>query len=156
MKEIDKNAYQENRIGRGHLIAAAVIVGLISLAMLIVGIWLFVKGCLVSGVWATIWRVVLGIVLAFFGGTFGYVAVMMFFTGKSMIKVKDGNVKDVGNSAMGTVNVLKCDKCGEKLPDGSTFCTKCGTEVNGVVKCECGAINSKDNEYCNKCGKKLK
>lgn len=156
MREIDKNAYKEKRIGRGHLIAVSIVIGIIALAMLIGGIILFVKGCLISGVWATIWRIVLGVVLALFGGSLGWVAVMMFFTGNSMMKVKNGNVKDVGNSAMGTINVLKCDKCGETLSNDSTFCTKCGTEVDGVIKCECGTINSQQNEYCKKCGKKLK
>lgn len=156
MKEINKNAYQEKRYGRGTLMTVAIIVAIVSLAMIVGGIWLFVRGCIVSGVWATIWRIALGVIIAIFGGSFGWVAIMMFFTSASMIKVKDGNVKDVGNSAMGTVNVLKCDKCGEALEDGSTFCTKCGTAVDGVVTCECGAVNSADNEYCKKCGKKLK
>lgn len=156
MKNIDKDVYKEKRIGRGHLIAVAVVVGVIALAMIIGGIVLFVKGCKISGVWATIWRIAIGIVLALFGGSLGWVAVMMFFTGNSLIKVKDGNVKDLGNSAIGTVNVLKCNKCGEQLPEDSTFCTKCGTEVDGVVVCDCGTINSQENEYCKKCGKKLK
>ncbi|MBQ7880628.1 MAG: zinc-ribbon domain-containing protein [Clostridia bacterium] len=156
MKQIDKNAYQEKRYGRGHLILVAVIVAVISLAMLIGGVALFVHGCIVDGVWSTIWRIVLGVIMVLFGGSFGWVAIMMFATASAMIKVKDGNVSDVGNSAMGTVNVVKCTKCGQKLDNNATFCTKCGTQVEGVVKCECGTVNSTDNEYCKSCGKKLK
>ncbi len=156
MKNINKDVYQEKRYGKSQLLIVAIIVMLVSLAMLIGGIALFVNGCLSDGVINIIWKIVLGIILALFGGTLGWVSIMMLFTGISMIKVKDGNVKDVGNSGMGTVNILKCDKCGESLEEGSTFCPKCGTEVDGVIVCTCGEINSKENEFCKKCGKNLK
>jgi len=156
MKKIDKKAYAEKRNDKGQLMLVGLVVALIAIAGLVGGVWLFIKGCMVSGVWPTIWRIALGIVLALLGGSIGIVAIMMMSTASSMIKVKDGNVSDVGNSAMGTVNINKCNKCGQKLEDNATFCTKCGTEVEGVVKCECGAVNSTESEYCKKCGKKLK
>ena len=90
------------------------------------------------------------------GLPFGYVAFMMMVTANSMISVKDGNVSDVGNSGVGTVNVVKCDKCGEKLEEDAEFCHKCGAEVGALVKCSCGHKNKADAEFCNKCGKNLK
>ena len=90
------------------------------------------------------------------GGTFGAVAFMMISTAYSMIKVKDGNVKDVGNSAKGTVNIAKCSKCGSELEDGADFCQKCGNKTDGIIKCECGHKNSEESKHCTKCGKELK
>ena len=156
MKKLDKNAYEEKRYDKGHLTILGLVVMLIAVALVGFGVWLFVKGVMVSGAWSTIWRIALAIVMAVFGLPLGYVAFMMLVTANSMIKVKDGNVSDVGNSAVGTVNVNKCSKCGEKLEDEAEFCHKCGTEVEGIVKCTCGHKNKADAEYCTKCGKKLK
>ena len=156
MKKLDKNAYIEKRYDKGHLAIVGIIVAIIALAGLVGGVVLFVQGCLVGGIWSTIWRIALGIILVLLGGSFGCVAVMILATANSMIKVKDGNVSDVGNSAVGTVNVNKCSKCGEKLEDEAEFCHKCGAEVDGYVKCTCGHKNKTDAEFCNKCSKKLR
>ncbi len=156
MGKIDKNAYQEKRYDKSHLMLLAIFVGLLAIALVGGGVFLFVRGILVSGIWATIWRIALGVIMAILGLPLGYVAFMMAVTAGSMIKVKDGNVSDVGNSGMGTVNINKCSKCGEKLGEDVEFCTKCGAKVDGIVKCECGAKNSADDNYCRKCGKALK
>lgn len=156
MKKLDKNVYQEKRYDKGHLAIVGIIVAILALAGIVGGIWLFVKGCIISGVWATIWRIALGSVLTLLGGSFGWVAIMILATANSMINVKDGNVSDVGNSAIGTVNINKCSKCGEKLEDEAEFCHKCGTEVDGIIKCACGHKNKADAEFCIKCGKNLK
>jgi len=156
MKKIDKNAYSEKRYDKGHLTIVGIVVAIFALTGLVGGVWLFVNGCLISGIWSIIWRISVGIILVLFGGSLGWIAIMIFATANSMIKVKDGNVSDVGNSAMGTVNINKCSKCGEKLEDEAEFCYKCGAEVEGFVKCECGHKNKTDVEFCIKCGKKLK
>lgn len=156
MKKIDKNAYQEKRYDKGHLTILGLAILLLSIAGLVGGVILFVKGCAISGVWATIWRIAIGSGLAVLGIAFGWVAIMLLSTANSMIKVKDGNVSDVGNSAVGTVNINKCSKCGEKLEDEAEFCHKCGAEVDGYIKCACGHKNKTDAEFCIKCGKKLK
>lgn len=156
MKKLDKNIYQEKRYDKGHLAVVGIVVALLALAGLVGGIWLIVKGCTISGVWATIWRIGIGVIFTLFGVCFGWVAIMILATSKSMINVKDGNVSDVGNSALGTININKCSKCGEKLEDEAEFCHKCGAEVDGVIKCTCGHKNKADAEFCVKCGKKLK
>ena len=155
MKKIDKNAYQEKRYDKGHLMIVGLLVAVLALALIIGGVILFIKGVKVDGVWPTAWRIVLSVVMVLFGLPFGYVAFMMMVTANSMISVKDGNVSDVGNSAVGTVNINKCPKCGEKLEDEAEFCHKCGAEVESVNKCHCGHKNKADAEYCAKCGKKL-
>lgn len=156
MKKLDKNAYQERRLDKGHLAIVSILVAILALALIIGGVWLFIKGITVSGIWSTIWRIMLSIFMVLIGLPFGYVAFMMFVTSRSMIKVKDGNVSDVGNSAIGTVNINKCSKCGEKLEDQAEFCHKCGAEVEGYIKCSCGHKNNVDAEYCIKCGNKIK
>ena len=156
MKKLDKNAYQEKRYDKGHLTIVGIVLALLAVAGLVCGTWLFVRGCIISGVWSTIWRVVLGAGLVFLGGSFGWVAIMILATANSMINVRDGNVSDVGNSAIGTVNINKCSKCGEKLEDQAEFCHKCGAAVEAHIKCDCGHANNTEAEYCIKCGKKLK
>ena len=108
-----------------------------------------------GGVWSKIWRILLGVVITLLCGSFGWVSIMMIVTAHSMINVKDGNVSDVGNSAVGTVNINKCSKCGEKLDDDAIHCTKCGTQIDSVVKCECGTVNLTESEFCKKCGAAL-
>lgn len=156
MKKIDKNAYQEKRLDKSHLTLAGLLVLVISLALIIGGVWLFVKGVQISGIFATIWRIVLAVIMLLFGLPLGYVAFMMLVTAHSMINVKNGSVSDVGNSAIGTVNVYKCNKCGAKLDEETEHCPNCGAKFDGTIKCECGHKNKMDSKHCTKCGKELK
>ena len=156
MKKLDKNAYSEKRYDKSHLMILGIIVFAISLAMLVGGVVLIVRGAVIAKLSAIIWRAIVGGVLALLGLTFGWVAIMIMITAGSMIKVKDGNVSDVGNSAVGTVNINKCHNCGTKLDEDAEFCTNCGAQVEGYIKCECGCKNSLDAQNCKKCGKELK
>lgn len=155
MKNINKNVYKESKYGRKHLLIFSLIAILLSLALTAGGVVMIVLGAN-SGVLSKIlWMCILGAVLAVLGLFFLVFSIIMFFTSLSMIKVKQGSVKD-GNQAIGTVNVVKCDKCGAELPDNATFCSKCGTEIDGMVVCVCGERNNPDAEYCITCGQKLK
>lgn len=156
MKKIDKKAYKENRYDKGHLMILGVIVFVVSLAMLIGGVVLIVRGAIIAKLSAVIWRSIVGGLLALLGLIFGWFSIMVMITAGSMINVKDGNVSDVGNSAVGTVNINKCPNCGTKLDDETEFCTNCGAKVDGYIKCECGCKNSQDANNCKKCGKALK
>lgn len=156
MKKNEK-IYKEKRYGRDELFALSVVILLVALALAIVGVVFVVKGCLVSGAWATTWRIILGVILGLLGLFLGGLGVVMMITAMSMIKVVDGNVKDVGNSAKGTVNALLCSKCGAELDEKAQVCTQCGAPVNATVKCpECKTINTLNDKYCSKCGYKLK
>ena len=155
MKEINKNIYQEAKYGRKQLIAFAIVVLILSLAVLGGGIALVVFGSMSTEVGQIVWKVIVGALMILLGLAFSGLSITMLSTGISMLKINEGNVKD-GNRAKGTVNIVKCDKCGEELPDNATFCSKCGTPVDGMIKCECGAINKIDAQYCTSCGKKLK
>ena len=155
MKKIDKNVYKEAKYGRKHLMIFAIVALILSLGLLGGGIAMIVVGA-TSGVLASIiWMSIVGAIMIILGILFAIFSIVMLATSISMIKVEQGSVKD-GNRAFGTVNVLKCDKCGEELPDNATFCSKCGISVEGIIKCDCGAVNKVDAEYCIQCGKKLK
>ena len=156
MKKLDKKVYSEKRYDKGHLMILGLIIFAISLAMLVGGVALIVRGAIIAKASAIIWRAIVGGILSLLGLTFGWIAIMIMITAGSMIKVKDGNVSDVGNSAMGTVNVNKCPNCGAKLDEDAEFCTTCGAQVEGCIKCECGCKNSPDANNCKKCGKELK
>lgn len=154
-KDINKNVYKEASYGKKTLTVMSVIVILLSIAAIVGGIVLFVQGCRVSGVGSKIWRIALGVVLALIGFVFGYASFMAFFTSLSMIKPNSGNVKD-GNRAKGTINILKCDKCGHENPINAEFCKNCGESMQDFIECECGTRCPKDAEFCTTCGKKLK
>lgn len=155
MKKIDKKDYSEAKYGRKHLMTFAILTIILSLALISGGIVLIVFGATSGETAKIIWMCLVGGVLAIIGLVLVAFSIIMFFTSTSMIKVEQGSVKD-GNRAIGTVNVVKCDKCGEELPDNATFCSKCGTPVERTKKCDCGAVNSLDAEYCINCGEKLK
>lgn len=154
-KDINKNVYKEASYGRKQLIIASVVVLVLSLLAIVGGIVLFVFGIKVDGIWSKIWRIALGIILFILGCMFGYAGIMSFFTSMSMIKTKNMNVKD-GNRAKGTLNVLKCDKCGYENEDNAQFCKNCGASMTGYIECECGTRNPNDAEFCSGCGKNLK
>ena len=155
MKKIDKNAYNEAKYGRNHLMVFAIIALLLSLALLGGGIALTIIGAVSSKLSHIISLCIVGAILIIAGVVFTIFALIMLFTSFSMIKVKEGSVKD-GNRAIGTVNIIKCDKCGEELVNNAQFCSKCGTPVENTVNCDCGAVLSQENEFCSQCGKKLK
>lgn len=155
MKNIDKNIYHEAQYGKKHLTAFSIVVFVLSLCAFAGGLAMIIVGATSGVTGKIIWMSIVGGLLVILGIVFGIFSSIMFFTSMAMIKNKYGSVKD-GNRAMGTVNVVKCDKCGEELPDNATFCSKCGKGIEGVITCECGMANKSDAEYCIGCGKKLK
>lgn len=156
MKKNEK-IYKESRYGRDELFAISVVLLIVALASAIVGVVLIVKGCVASGVLATTWRIIVGILLVLLGLFVGGIGIVMLFTAISMIKAVDGSVKDVGNSAKGMANTTLCSKCGTELGENAQVCTNCGTPVDKSVKCpNCKTINTIDDKFCSKCGNKLK
>ncbi len=155
MKKINREIYQEAKYGRKALMITSIILIVLSLGVLAGGIALLVLGCISNETSQIVVKVPIGVVLILLGLTGGGFSIPMLFVSLSMIKTNSGSVKD-GNRAIGTVNILKCDKCGRELAENSTFCTNCGKEVNGKIICECKTVNDADAEYCAGCGKKLK
>jgi hypothetical protein len=153
MKPLKKDIYREMKLGKKELTIVSIVVMIVSLALLGGGIALVVLGVLnPNGAFEIIWRVLLGIILFILGGIIFSVGVTMFAITRSMINIDEGNVAD-GNRAVGTVNVLKCSKCGIKLSDDAKFCSSCGEPVELSVCESCGVPIAKDAKFCKECGK---
>ena len=152
----NKVEVEVKKYGRKELLIVSLILLIISLAGLAGGIILIVNGVMSGEVAQIIWKIIVGVILVILGGSIGWVSILMLFTAKDMMKNEQGNLKDTTNSAIGTANINKCDNCGRELEEGIAFCTHCGREVNGQIKCDCGEINNQTAEYCAKCGKNLK
>ena len=124
-----KDIYKEMRYGKKSLTTMSVILLIFSVAVLAFGVILVVRGAInPNGAWQIIWRVLLGGASVVGGGILLGVGITMFSVSRSMINVEQGNVSDVGNSAMGTANIHKCEKCGRKLSEDKTLCDDCEKE----------------------------
>ena len=52
---------------------------------------------------------------------------------------------------------MKCPKCGNEAPQGSTFCNQCGTRLNATMQCpSCGNMIPANSVFCPKCGKMVR
>ena len=53
--------------------------------------------------------------------------------------------------------MIRCNKCGEQVPDGSAFCNHCGTPISTEVQCpSCQAHIPANSVFCPKCGKMVR
>lgn len=154
-RNIDKNSYKEATYGKKQLTVVSLIILLLSIAALVGGVVLIVNGILHGKVVFKVLKIVGGVVLALLGLAFGYASFMAFATSLGMLKNNSMNVKD-GNRAVGTLNILKCDRCGYENEEDALFCKHCGESMSDYIECECGTRNPKDSEFCRTCGKKLK
>lgn len=70
--------------------------------------------------------------------------------------------KEIGNSVQNSVFV-ECSNCGNKIPKGKKFCSKCGTPVmqdQGVntqksMCSNCGFLIGEGTKFCPNCGKSV-
>lgn len=152
-KPLQKDIYREMKLGKRELTITSIIVIILSIALLAGGITLIVLGAInPDGAWQIVWRILVGILLLALGGILVGVGITMFAVTRSMLDIDEGNVAD-GNRAIGTVNVLKCEKCGTKLDDKAKFCKNCGEAVELNVCEVCGTPIAKDSRFCEECGK---
>jgi len=156
-KPLQKDIYREMKYGKKELTIASVSILILSLALVAVGVFMIIRGALnPNGAWQIIWRVLLGVVSMVIGGILLGVGITMFAVTRSMINVAKGNVSDMDNRAMETVNVLKCEKCGLKLSYDAKFCKECGEPVELDVCEQCGKPILKGTKFCEECGKGVK
>lgn len=59
--------------------------------------------------------------------------------------------------------IVKCEKCGAEVPNGSVFCSSCGNKMevpvvaapSGNTCPKCGTVVAEGNLFCNNCGTKI-
>ncbi|MBQ0114672.1 MAG: zinc ribbon domain-containing protein [Bacteroidales bacterium] len=52
---------------------------------------------------------------------------------------------------------MKCNNCGNVVPDGSTFCNICGARLSNEMRCPaCGSVIPSNSVFCPDCGKSLR
>ena len=52
---------------------------------------------------------------------------------------------------------MRCDKCGQNVPDGSVFCNHCGNPLSHDTVCPaCGQTIPQNSVFCPKCGKMVR
>ena len=141
--------------GKKRLFTISLIISLLAVIAFIGSIVLIVRGVQVNGIGSRVWRFVLAILLLIFASIFGYAGFTAFFTSFGMMKQGEGNRKE-DNSAIGTTNINKCDKCGHENEANVKFCKNCGESMQNFIECECGTRVPKDAEFCTNCGKKFK
>lgn len=60
------------------------------------------------------------------------------------------------NKREGGLGKLECKKCGAVIADESTFCSSCGSRVDGKKICnKCQNLNNEANTFCSFCGERL-
>ena len=52
---------------------------------------------------------------------------------------------------------MKCSNCGNTVPEGEKFCSKCGSKLDGADEnrkhcTNCGSVIENNSQYCPKCG----
>ena len=53
--------------------------------------------------------------------------------------------------------IIKCSNCGNTVPEGEKFCSKCGSKLDGADEnrkhcTNCGSVIENNSQYCPKCG----
>jgi len=152
---MEKNNEKNINMGKKRLFTISLIICIASIVALVGAIVLIVRGVQVNGIGSRVWRFVLAILLLIFSVIFGYAGFTAFFTSFGMMNQGEGNRKE-GNSAIGTTNINKCDKCGYENEQNVKFCKNCGESMQDYIECECGTRLPKDAEFCTNCGKKFK
>lgn len=52
---------------------------------------------------------------------------------------------------------MRCDKCGQIVPEGSAFCNHCGNPMSSTTSCpSCGQSIPANSVFCPKCGKMVR
>ena len=113
---------------KGWLVGLSVAAIIIGALMLVFGIILLVKGIPAIQEVSGILKVVFGALLILLGLGAIPLGIRWAWVGLAL-KATQGSIKQ-GNIAKegGTVNMIKCDKCGTELKNGETVCSNCGKQ----------------------------
>lgn len=111
---------------KGLLIGLGVAFIVISVLLLVFGIILTVNGAnKLPETWGIV-KLAIGVVMIIVSIPFGLGGIRGIWIGLYMTatkgSIKEGNIAKEG----GTINMIKCDKCGTEIKDGETACSNCG------------------------------
>lgn len=108
------------------LIAFGAVLGIVGVLLLVFGIILTVGGVKNITEVGGIIKLVLGIIMIVLSFPASLLGVRLVWVGLALTatngSIKMGNIAKEG----GTVNMVKCDKCGTEIKDGETVCSNCG------------------------------
>ena len=149
-----------NRIERNKKALIGLSIGIIVLGVIFqaVGIMLTVfggRGLAQTGAKAgAIVELVFGIIMILLGPVGVCFGIVTTWTG-SALKATQGSIAE-DNLGKGTVNMRKCQICGEEISGDDSFCPVCGNSLAGKKTCpNCGAEVGVHDRNCTKCGKEL-
>ena len=82
------------------------------------------------------------------------------------IKVSNQKIEECRQEIKKIKGVIRCQSCGAELPQGTLFCSVCGTKIeqeqpqpqqpeNGTFCTKCGAPMQADSNFCTACGAKV-
>ena len=100
-------------------------------------------------------KLTFGILLVLLAIFFLLLSIYFIWIGATQSATKNGSVAEGNLAQQGVVGAKLCSKCGNRLPEGATFCPKCGQTASSCKVCECGAENNIENKRCTSCGKLL-
>lgn len=114
---------------KGMLIGLGVVCAIISILLLVFGIILTIGGASNIGAAEGIIKLVFGIIMLLLFIPLGLAGVRFIWVGCALTAT-EGSIK-MGNIAKegGTVNMVKCDKCGTEIKAGETICSNCGKPI---------------------------
>lgn len=85
-----------------------------------------------------------------------------FAEGIAKIKEFEKKIEEYKDNLIAVKNVSKCPQCGAEVPNGSMFCSACGTKMPVPVAAEpeaaeahcakCGAVIAEGSKFCTTCG----
>lgn len=149
-----------NKIEKGKV--GLLVIGIITLVLALAGvgcgIWLTVasaKGISVAATAGNIIGLVCGIILIVVGFVLLYVGIHLTWVA-SVLKATKGSIAD-DNLGKGTINMIKCPKCGSEVSPEDKVCGNCGAKLAKTVNCPaCGEEVDAFKKICTKCGAELK
>ena len=144
-----------NKIERqkSQLIAISTIIIVVSAIIMLIGVAMLISGAVSTTLTAggKVRSIAFGAVFTLIGMAGIAFGIVYLVTGRSLKATKGSIAED--NLGHGTVNMIKCSKCGNKVNPEDKYCGHCGATLESNVKCpKCGATNMSGNKNCTNCG----
>lgn len=150
-----------NKIEKGKkgLIWLGIIAFVVAVVGIVAGTWIIIacaKGLAGEGSRVgNIIGIVAGSLLEILSFSLIFVGIHFVWIG-AVLKATNGSIKD-DDLCKGTVNMIKCPKCGSEVAADDKVCGNCGAKLQKTVVCPgCGEEVAASKKFCTKCGAELK